>query len=89
VSGSFRHGLRPASPVGSAAGGAEWRCAEQLLPSSVGLSDQEEPSPSQYRVEKVREDATDPLEGEEEVPEYLINSDEDNIDHTDPPPCDL
>ncbi len=35
VPDSSRRGPRPASPVGSAAGGAEWRCAEQLLPGSA------------------------------------------------------
>ena len=34
--GSFRRGPRPAAPVGPAtAGGAEQRCAEQLLPGSA------------------------------------------------------
>ncbi len=33
-----------------------------VIPSSVGLTDDEEPSPSQYRVEREREDADEPDE---------------------------
>ncbi len=57
------------------------------IPSSVGLTDDEEPSPSQYRVERVCEDVADPLGEDEEVPEDLIDSDEDDFDHTDPSPA--
>ncbi len=49
------------------------------LPSPRGLSDQEEPSPSQYRVEKELEDADEPLQEEEGGPEELVKSDEDDM----------
>jgi hypothetical protein len=56
------------------------------LPSPHGLTDEEEPSPSQYRAERVREDAADPFEEEkEEGPKDLVKSDEEDIDSTEPP----
>jgi hypothetical protein len=61
---------------------AEQQKKDLVIPSS---DQEEELSPSQYQVEKEREDAADPLEAEEEVPEDVINSDEDGIDHSDPP----
>jgi hypothetical protein len=62
---------------------AEQTKKDFVIPSSVGLSDNEEPSPSQYRVERVREDADDPADDEEE--EAMINSDKEHLQETDPP----
>ncbi len=44
---------------------AEQPKKEFIIPSSVSLTDNEKPSPSQYLAERVLEDA-DPLEEEEE-----------------------
>ena len=54
-----------------------------VIPDSVDLSDDEEPSPSQYRVERELEDADEPVDDEEEE-EALINSDEEHLQETDP-----
>ena len=53
-----------------------------VIPSSVGLSDEEEPSPSLYRLQREREDADDPEDDEEEE-EAVINSDEEHLQETD------
>jgi hypothetical protein len=37
-----------------------------VIPDSVGLSDDEEPSPSQYRLQREREDADEPVDDDEE-----------------------
>ncbi len=63
---------------------AEQPKKEFVIPSSVGLRDDEDPSPSQYRVERVREDANQAADEEEEE-EAMINSDEDQFQETDPP----
>jgi hypothetical protein len=61
---------------------AEQPKMEFNIQSSVGLSDDEEPSPSQYREQRVREDADEPADEEEEA---MINSDEEHFQETDPP----
>ncbi len=55
-----------------------------VIPDSVGLSDDEEPSPSLYRLQREREDADDPEDDEEEEEEAAINSDEEHLQETDP-----
>ena len=63
---------------------AEQQNKDFVIPDSVGLSDDEEPSPSLYRLQREREDADDPEDDEEEEEEAVINSDEEHLQETDP-----
>ena len=60
---------------------AEQQNKDFVIPDSVGLSDDEEPSPSLYRLQRECEDANDPEDDEEEE-EAMINSDEEQIQAT-------